>query len=87
MSSGIGRVHALSLASCVHAGADSVCCVTCGVWRCRGVVLDVRAGELSGGGAPLQLQEMWLYLLEAVEGSEEAPLDAQHVLFCEVGVV
>ena len=33
------------------------------------------------------LQDVWVSLLQAVEGSEEGPLDAEHVLLLEVGVV
>ena len=39
------------------------------------------------GGDPLQLQDVWVCLLEVVEGEEEVSLDAGHVLFREVGVV
>ena len=45
----MGRVRALSLVSCVRAGAGAVACVMCGVWWCRGVVLNARVGELPGG--------------------------------------
>ena len=86
MGSRMGRVRALSRASFVRAGAGAVGFVRCGAWRRRGVVLDAQGGELSGGGPP-QLHDMWVCLLEAVEGAEEAPLDAGHVLLCEVGVV
>ena len=52
-----------------------VSCVVCG-----GVcALSARVGWLSDGG-PLQLQAVWVCLLEAVEGAEEALLDAGHVL-------
>ena len=84
--SGIRRVGVLSLASCVRAGAGAVRGVMCGVWWRRGAVLDARVGELPGVG-PLQLQDVWVWLLEALEASEEAPLDAGFVLFCEVVVV
>ena len=39
------------------------------------------------GGWPYLLQDLWLHLLEVVEGAEEASLDGRHVLLCEVGVV
>ena len=84
--SGIRCVCALYLVSRVCAGAGAVSGVMCGSWWRRGDVLNAQVGELFGRGS-LQLQELWVCLLEAVEGSEEAPVDARHVLFCEVGVV
>ena len=42
---GIGCVRALSLVSCVRAGAVAVGHVVCGVWWCCGVVLDAQVGE------------------------------------------
>ena len=72
--SGIGRVRALSL-------------VTCARWCwCGCVVSAVRARGLPGG-CPYLLQDVWVRLLEVVEGAEEASLDAGHVLLREVGVV
>ena len=78
--SGTGRVRALALVTCA-----CQCLCRC-MWRCGGVVSAVRARGLSRG-CPPQLQDMWLRLLEVVEGSEEASLDAGHVLLREVGVV
>ena len=78
--SGTGRVRALSLVTCA-------CRWRCRcMWRCGGVVLAVWARGLSGGCPPL-LQDMWVRLLEVVEGAEEASLDAGHVLLREVGLV
>ena len=63
------------------------CCCWCRcMWRCGGIVSALRAGGLSGG-APPQLQDVWVCLLEVVEGAEEALLDAGHVLLRELGVV
>ena len=38
-------------------------------------------------GGPRLLQDVWVCLLEVVEGAEEGPLDSGHVLLREVGVV
>ena len=76
VGSGIGCVHALSLVFRMHAGVGAV----------GGVVCGAQVSRLSGGG-PLQLQDVWVCNLEVVEGAEEAPLDARHVLLGEVGVV
>ena len=84
--SGIGRVRALSLVSRMLAGAGTMHGVMCGTWWWSGVVPAARVGGLSGGGR-LPLQDVWVCLLEAVEGAEEASLDAGHVLFPVVGVV
>ena len=46
----------------------------------------MRVGVLFGKGQP-QLQDMWVCLLEAFQGSQEALLDTGHVLFREVRVV
>ena len=78
--SGTGRVRALSLVTC-----SCWCRCRC-MWRCGGVVLAARARGLSWG-CPYLLQDVWVHLLEVVEGGEEASLDAGHVLLCEVGVV
>ena len=86
VGSGIGCVHALSLVSCVRAGAGAVGGVMCGTWSHIGVAWAARVGGLSGEG-PLQLQDVWVCLLEAVEGAKEASLDAWHVLFRKAGVV
>ena len=59
------------------------CTCTC---RCGGVVSAVRVRGLSRGGPP-QLQDVWVRLLEVVEGAEGASLDVGHVLLLEVGVV
>ena len=59
------------------AGAGCWCHVWCVVVS-RGVSA-VLAGGLCGGG-PIQLQDVWVCLLEAFEGGEEALLDAGHVL-------
>ena len=84
--SGIGCVRALCLVSSVRAGAGAVGGVMCGTrWR-SGVVLAARVSGLSAGGAPLQLQDVRVCLLEVVEDAKEALLDAGHVLFREVGV-
>ena len=56
------------------------------MWWCGGAVSAVRARRLSGG-CPYLLQDVWMCLLEVVEGGEEASLDAGHVLLREVGVV
>ena len=76
--SGTGRVRALSLVTCA-----CQCRCRC-MWRCCGVVSVVRALGLSRG-CPPQLQDVWVRLLEVVEGAEEASLDARHVLLREVG--
>ena len=78
--SGTGRVRALSLVTCA-----CWCRCRC-MWRCDGVVSAVRARGLPGG-CPYVLQDVWVRLLEVVEGAEEASLDAGHVLLREVGVV
>ena len=78
--SGDGRVRALSLVICA-----CWCRRTC-MWRCCCVVLAVRAHGLPEG-RPYLLQDMWVRLLEVVEGAEEALLDAGHILLREVGVV
>ena len=49
-------------------------------------MLAVRARGLAGG-CLYPLQNVWVRLLEVVEGAEEASLDAGHVLLREVGVV
>ena len=72
--SGTGRVRALSLVTCA-----------CWCW-CGGVVSAVRARGLPGG-CPNLLHDVWVSLLEVVEGAEEASLNAGHVLLREVGVV
>ena len=51
-------------------------------WRWLGC-----AGRWVIWGGPHLLQDVWVRLLEAVQGAEEATLDPGHVLFCEVGVV
>ena len=61
------------------------CWCTC-TWRCGGIVLAVPVPGLPGGGPP-QLQDVWVRLLEVVEGAEVASLDAGHVLLREVGLV
>ena len=85
--SGIRRVHALFLMSRLRAGAGVVGGVMCGTCWCSRVVPAARVSGLSEGGGPLQLQEVWVCLLGAVEAAEEASLDAGHVLFHEVGVL
>ena len=61
--SGIRCVCALSLVSRMRAGAGAVGGVLCGTrWR-GGVVLAVWVSGLSGGG-PVQLQDVWVCLLE-----------------------
>ena len=79
--SGTGCVRALSLVTCVRAGA--------GARVRRGVVALSRLCGYVGylGGGPPQPQDVWVRLLEVVEGAEEASLDAGHVLLREVGVV
>ena len=78
--SGSGRVRALYLVTCV-------CWCRCGcMWQCGCVVSAVRARGLPGG-CPYLLQDALVPLLEVVEGTEEASLDAGHVLPREVGVV
>ena len=37
-------------------------------------------------GCPYLLQDVWVRLLEVVEGAKEASLDAGHVLLNDVGV-
>ena len=78
--SGTGCVRALSLVTCACR-----CRCRC-MWRCGSAVSAVRAPGLSGGWPPL-LQDVWVRLLEVVEGAEEASLDAGHVLLREMGVV
>ena len=78
--SGNGRVRPLSLVTCACR-----CRCSC-MWLCGGVVSAVLAPGLSRGRAP-QLQDVWVRLLEVVEGAEEASLDAGHVLLREVGLV
>ena len=73
--SGTGCVRALSLVTCVPAGAVRVR---------RGVLVLSR---LCRGGGPPQLQDVLVRLLEVVEGAEAASLDAGYVLLREVGVV
>ena len=51
-------------------------------WRCLGC-----AGMWITRGCAYLLQDVWVRLLEVVEGAEEASLDAGHVLPREVGVV
>ena len=63
----------------VRVGAGALSGVMCGTCWCSSIVLAVRVSGLSGGG-PLQLQDVWVCLLEVVEGEEEAWLDAGHVL-------
>ena len=65
--SGTGRVRALSLVTCACR-----CRCRC-MWRCGGVSSAVRARGLSWG-CPPQLQDVWVRLLEVVEGAEEASL-------------
>ena len=77
---GTGRVRAVSLVTCA-----CWCRCSC-MWPCGGVVSAVRARG-SAGMCPYLLQDMWVRLLEVVEGAEEASLDAGHVLLCEVAVV
>ena len=64
--SGTGCVRALSPVTCVRAGADARVC---------GIVSAVRVRGLCWGGPP-QLHEVWVRLLDVVEGAEEASLDA-----------
>ena len=78
--SGTGRVRALSLVTCA-----CWCRCRC-MWRGGRVVSAVRARRLPGR-CPYLLQDVWVCLLEVVEGAEEASLDAGHVLLREVGVV
>ena len=78
--SATGRARALRLVTCACR-----CRSRC-TWRCGGVLPAVRARGLSGGCRHL-LQDVWMCLLEVVEGVEEASLDAVHVLLREVGVV
>ena len=82
---GIRCVCTLSLVSRVCAAAGAVGGVMCGMWWCSGAVSAARVNGLCGG--PLQLQDVWMCLLEVVEGAQEASLDAGHVLFREVGIV
>ena len=79
-SSGTRHVRAPSLVTC---GCRRRC--ICMLW-CGGVVSSVRARGLPGGG-PYLLQDVWLCLLEVVEGAEKASLDAEHVVLREVAVV
>ena len=65
--SGTGGVRAFSLV--IRA---------CWCW-CGGVVSAARARGLPGG-RPYLLQDVWVCLLEVVQGLEEASLDAGHVL-------
>ena len=51
-------------------------------WRCVGC-----AARGLPKGCPYLLQDVWVCLLEVVEGAEEASLDAGHVLVRELGVV
>ena len=83
---GIRCVRAMSLVFRVCAGAGSVGGGMCGTWWRSNVFSAARVSGLFGGGPP-QLQDVWVCLLEVVEGAEEASLDAGHVLFGEVGVV
>ena len=78
--SGSGCVRALSLVTCA-----CWCRCRC-MWRCAGLVVAARARGLSGG-CPYLLQDVWVRLLEVVEGAEEASLDAGNVLLREVRVV
>ena len=72
VGSGTGRVCTLSLIACV-------CWCRCRCrWRCGGVFSALRARGLPGG-CPYLLHDVWLRLLEVVEGAEEASLDAGHV--------
>ena len=76
-------MRSFSLVSGVRAGAGVVGGVMCGArWR-RGVVSAERVRGVSGRG-PLQLQDVWLRLLEAFEGAKEALLEAGDALICEV---
>ena len=78
--SGTRRVLALSPVTCA-------CRCRCTyMWRCGGVVSAVWARGLPGG-CPHLLQDVWVRLLEVVQGAEDASLDAGHVLLREVGVV
>ena len=61
-----------------------LCWCTC-MWRYGGVVSAVWVRGFSGGG-PLQLQDVWVRLLQVVKGAEEASLNARHVPLREVGV-
>ena len=71
--SGTGRARALSLMTCACR-----CRCRC-MWRPGGVVSAVWACGLSGR-CPHLLHDVWVRLLEVVEGAEEASLDAGHVL-------
>ena len=71
----------------VHAGAGVVAGVMCGVWCVVELPQLRRQVSYPGGGGPLELQDVWVCLLEAFAGAEEALLDARHVLFRELGVV
>ena len=76
--SGTGCVRALSLMTCVRA---------CAVARVRGCVvacLGCACTWVIRGGPP-QLQEVWVRLLEVVEGAEKPSLDVWRVLLREVG--
>ena len=78
--SGTGRVNVLSLVTCA-----CWCWCRC-MWWCGGVVSAVRAPRLPRG-CPYLLQDVWVRLLDVVEGAEEAWLNAKHVRLREVGVV
>ena len=71
---GIGCGRTLSLVFPVRAGAGVVRAVMCDACWLPGAVLAVRVGY--PGGGPLQVQDVWVCLLQAFEGSEEALLDA-----------
>ena len=66
--SGIGCVRALSLVSRVRAGAGAVGGVMCGTWWRSCVASAAQVSGLSWGG-PLQLQDVWVCLLEVVKGA------------------
>ena len=79
--SGIGCVRALSLVPCLRA------CVGAGVCGVA-VALSRLCGYVGyPGGGPPQIQDVWVRLLQVVEGAEEASLAAWHVLLREMGVV
>ena len=84
-----------SSTGCVRALSDVLRCVLSLVSWVVSFVVRGGVSELSwlrgqvgySRGGPLQLQDVWVCLLEAFEEAQEAILNSGHVLFVEVGVV